>query len=252
MFKYLLRHCRSAGSLSGEAQERLFGLCTDVRDFDSGAVLTANEESGRQAVAILDGWAGSFMLLPNGTRQFTALSVPGDLINPSVAVASLEYGVLALTPCRAAFVPHSALAETAGRYPDLDRVLHWFSRTDESRLRNWILSLGRREPEERVAHLLCELHIRMERVGLAENGPNGEAVFPFPLDREQVADAAGLTPLHASRVLERLETRKLLSLRFGKARIADLAELRRIAAFDPHHLCEIRAPEKSAPPAAAG
>ena len=60
----------------------------------------------------------------------------------------------------------------------------------------WLCNLGRRTARERVAHLLCELLLRLEAVGAGEGAP---VVLP-PMGTE-IGDALGLSVVHVTRTL---------------------------------------------------
>jgi CRP-like cAMP-binding protein len=98
-------------------------------------------------------------------------------------------------------------------------------------LRAWIVNIGRRPAFERVAHLMCELHLRLKNVGFA---PGGDVALP--LTQETLADAFGLTPLHVNRVLQRLRAEGLIELKGGRLRIPSYRRLRDAAGFNPNYL----------------
>ena len=52
--------------------------------------------------------------------------------------------------------------------------------------REWAINLGRRDALERVAHLICELFVRLEMVGLVEGNS-----FALPVTQMDLADASG-------------------------------------------------------------
>ncbi len=73
--------------------------------------------------------------------------------------------------------------------------------------REWIANVGRREAYGRVAHLLCELYVRLRAIGLA----NGKA-YGLPLTQAELADATGMTTVHVNRSLKRLREDGLIRL----------------------------------------
>ena len=66
--------------------------------------------------------------------------------------------------------------------------------------REWMLGLGRREAYGRMAHLLCELYVRLKAVGLA----NGHG-YEMPLTQAELGDALGLSTVHVNRTLQDLK-----------------------------------------------
>ena len=71
--------------------------------------------------------------------------------------------------------------------------------------------MGRRNSEQRVAHLMCELYVRARNIGLTV----GEQ-FELPLTQLVLGDALGLTPVHVNRVLRKLRLQKIMSLAGGR------------------------------------
>jgi CRP-like cAMP-binding protein len=102
---------------------------------------------------------------------------------------------------------------------------------DASIFREWVLNVGRRPAISRIAHLLCELGLRLEAAGLAEAGR-----YELPLTQEQIADAAGLTSVHVNRVLQELGRLGLIARSRRSVTIPDWEQLRRIGDFNGRYL----------------
>jgi CRP-like cAMP-binding protein len=94
-----------------------------------------------------------------------------------------------------------------------------------------VFRLGRLDASGRVAHMMCEMEVRLGMVGLARDG-----VFQLPLKQADIAEACGLTGVHVNRVLRSLREKGLLLFRGGEVRILDCEGLRRVAEFDPAYL----------------
>ena len=185
-----------------------------------------------QSVLILDGIAARYKDLSDGQRQITALHVPGDFADlHSFTLKRLDHSLIALTRCRIAPVPHAGIAELIERFPRLGR-LYWFSTNlDASMHREWVLSMGARDALARIAHLFCELEVRLGIVGLADAGG-----YALDLNQTDLAECHGLTPVHVNRSLRRLREMGVLTFRSGRVDIVDPAALRAIAEFNPDYL----------------
>lgn len=121
--------------------------------------------------------------------------------------------------------------ETTREHPVLAQAFCWAGLVDEAVLRTWIVNLGRRDAYARVAHLVCELHARMTRIGMAK-----DEGFDLPLTQEQLADALGLTSVHVNRTLQRLRSEGILSILHHVLTINDAERLRAAAGFRPDYL----------------
>lgn len=102
---------------------------------------------------------------------------------------------------------------------------------DEGIMRAWIVSMGRRSSLERVAHLICELYLRVRNIGLTY-----DTQFALPLSQLVLADALGMTPVHINRVLKELRLSGAMHLKRGFVIILDPVKLVQIAGFDENYL----------------
>jgi CRP-like cAMP-binding protein len=84
---------------------------------------------------------------------------------------------------------------------------------------------------ERLAHLLCELFIRLDVAGLCS-----ENSCPFPLTQAMLANAAGLSTVHVNRVLRGLRSANLIVLKDRTLTIPDLQNLKAVARFQSRYL----------------
>lgn len=108
----------------------------------------------------------------------------------------------------------------------------WFDTlVDASILRETLLNVGRRNARSRTAHLLCELAMRLQRVGLAD-----DLRFDLPLTQSDLGDALGLTPIHVNRVLGRFRSEGLIENDGRTFHIANWDRLVAIGEFDPAYL----------------
>ena len=94
-----------------------------------------------------------------------------------------------------------------------------------------MVNVGRRDSRARVAHLLCEFSLRLERAGLAHNH-----CYDLPMTQEQLADAVGLTSVHVNRVLRQLAEEQLIVRERRSVRIRDWQQMRAAGDFNERYL----------------
>ena len=180
---------------------------------------------------ILTGLACRSQLLRNGRRQITAFLLPGDFCDLHIFILkAMDHDISTLAPSTVVRVPRARVLELTQR-PGIARALWWTTLVDEATLRAALVNLGQRSAEERIAHLLCELHMRMLSVGLAEDGK-----FRLPLTQAELADATGITVVHANRCVQLLRNKSLIVFSAKTLSIVDIDGLRDLAEFNPLYL----------------
>ena len=181
---------------------------------------------------IIDGWAARYKIVRDGARQITAYLIPGDFCDLHVTILKqMDHGIAALSPVTVAQISRREMEQLSEERPRLTQALWWATLVDEGVLREWIVNIGRRDAYARIAHLMCEMHIRMRNVGRADEG-----AFQLPLTQEHLADTLGLTPVHVNRMLQRLRAEQLIELGGRTLTILNPAALRKVAGFDPAYL----------------
>jgi CRP-like cAMP-binding protein len=144
---------------------------------------------------------------------------------------------MALTPCTLGVVPHDALRAISENQPHLTRLLGLHIAVDAAIHRQWIVSIGRQSAREQAAHLLCELFIRLQAVGLTEGHS-----FKLPLTQAELGDTLGLSTVHVNRILQELRAEGLITWRGDTVVLEDWPRLQEVAEFDPAFLCLEREP----------
>jgi DNA-binding transcriptional regulator LsrR (DeoR family) len=95
-----------------------------------------------------------------------------------------------------------------------------------------------------MAHILCELLVRLQTVGLAT-----ENSYEFPITQEELGDTLGLSTVHVNRVLQRLRGDGLITLSEKRLTIHDVERLKAFAGFDPNYLHLKKRPSREQPQA---
>ena len=231
MLPPFMKKLESAGTFTDDDRTLLLTLCEGTRTVPMRCDLISEGERPDRVHLMIRGWACRYKLLPDGSRQITALLLPGDFCDTHIMLlGEMDHTIATLTESEVAVIPHDAMRALTDR-PRIARAMWWASLVDEAVLRAWIVNLGRREAFDRVAHLVCEVHARLHHVGLAPKD-----AFDLPLTQEDLADALGLTEVHVSRTLRRLREDGLMTFRRGEIVVTDMPRLRELAQFDPNYL----------------
>jgi CRP-like cAMP-binding protein len=223
---------RTIADLSPEDSASLDRLVQDVRDIPSGGTIIDEGDRPTRIHLVLAGWVARMKYLSGGSRQITGLLLPGDFCNLHATILDeMDHSMTALVDAKVAFVAQDLLDDVLFSSRAVTRAFWWSTLLDEAIVRAWLVSVGRRSGLARVAHLFCELQVRLTRVGLA----TGDTMV-VPLTQEQLGDATGLTSVHVNRMLRTLRDAEVIDVYRGRIRIIDSSELRRIAGFDPTYL----------------
>jgi CRP-like cAMP-binding protein len=205
---------------------------------DRTFVVSAREEIAREGATLssstllLSGFAARSHMTEAGTQQITALHIPGDFIDlHSFPLKVMDHTVVAITECTLATFPHSALEQIVASRPNLTMALWLLTTLDAAIHREWLVSMGATSSDAHMAHLFCEIFMRLRAVGLTCGNK-----FPFPMTQHQLAASLGISDVHVNRVLQELRGRSLIRFDGKEAVILDWPALVRLGQFDPMHL----------------
>jgi CRP-like cAMP-binding protein len=128
-------------------------------------------------------------------------------------------------------IPHRVMLKVLTGGPELASLLWRDTLIDGAVFRAWMIGIGRRHAYARIAHLLCEIIVRIRSLRL-QDGPR----YDLPITQSDIGDALGLTNVHVSRTLRDLEGNALLEYRRGFVVVKDWDGLTNAGEFDPTYL----------------
>lgn len=228
----LIQHLEAFAPLSSADETLILHHCAEARTYPADTDLLREDEAPDCLLAVLDGFACQHQSFRVGTRQITAYLVPGDICDAQDGpIARMNHSVSTLSPCRIARIPSEAVRRGLDPDSGLDRALRINSLVHSATLREWIVNIGCRSALERIAHLFCELSVRLGAVGLTCAG-----TFDLPLTQGDIATTVGLSSVHVNRSVQALRGDRLITLQGRRLTILDWVGLARIAEFDPTYL----------------
>ena len=229
-------------ALSEADQQTVLSLPAEAAKLPAGSHFVPMNTIPRHACLVLDGIAARYGLAADGRRQITALYIRGDMPDlSSVILPPLSSALETLTQCTLLRVPHAALRNIC-HSPAIAEALWRDTLVDMAISTEWVVNLGQRDAPTRIAHILCELAVRY---GLGEH--RHEFEFPMALTQHHLAEAAGISTVHANRAVQILKMRRLITMASRCLQVLDWQGLKRAADFDPAylHLAEPPAPLRS-------
>lgn len=210
--------------------ERLTGSCTHT--VPARRDLISEGDEPRSLYLILSGWACHYRTLADGRRQTVDFAVPGDLCDLNLFILDrMDHSVAAITDVKVAEISREAFLRIVTNSPNITTALWWQELVSKSVHREWIVNVGKRSAQERVGHLLCEMFLRLESVGLT-NGFSCD----FPATQNDIADATGLTAVHVNRSIQELRRLGLVILDRQRLTIPNMLALQAASSFNPDYL----------------
>ncbi len=224
----LLRH----SALAGREQAEILGLPHHSAQIRARQDIVSPGRIVDHSCLIGKGLAARFDQMRDGRRQSTALHIPGDMADlHSVVRPKARWSITALTATTVLYVPHANLRCLVSTYPNIALAFWRDAALDASIIAKWLVNMGQKEAEGRVAHLFCEMGVRLEAAGLG-----ARTMFDLPMTQDQLADAVGITAVHLNRTLQALRATGLFSFTRGLVEIDDWRDFAAIADFDSSYM----------------
>jgi CRP-like cAMP-binding protein len=225
--------------LSSEEQQAILSLPTQLVQLHAKQDFVHINEDVSYSCFIASGMVSRFGQTLSGLRQTTAFHIPGDMADLHSTVRPVGVGgMTAVCETMILRIPHVAIRALAARYPAIAEAFWRDCMLDAAVLMQWVVNVGRRDAQTRLAHILCEMAIR--------SGADREILldYVFPVTQDQLADAAALTNVHVNRILRSLREQGLATVRAGTVQIHDWRQLAKLGEFDPAYLIADTAPKR--------
>jgi CRP-like cAMP-binding protein len=228
----LILQLEARGRISDEEREALRRCITQTREIAPRQDIVREGSTPQDSNILLEGFVYRYRLLSDGRRQITAFHVPGDFIDlHSFLLPRMDHALAAAGPCLIGIVPHACLTRMTETLPHLMRLLWRSTAIDAAIHREWIVAMGRRSALGSVAHLFCELFVRLRAVGLTQ-----ARSFHFPVTQAELGDLTGLSTVHVNRVAQELRGSGIITWQGRTLTIVDWDRLKAVAEFNPTYL----------------
>nr|WP_301285186.1 Crp/Fnr family transcriptional regulator [Halomonas sp. FL8] len=222
------QHC----SLSEKEKVLLLELEQNPIKVNAGDIIWQENSKVDQFCTISQGWAYSFRNLGDGSRQILKVYLPGDIIgmrdfafsNRLAGVAMIDDGIV--SP-----FSHEHLLKIFRKSTALTAGLFAIACRQQAILTERLIYLARRTAQQRLAHFLYEMFLRLERIGAVNNGR-----FRLPLSQEQLGDILGLSAVHVSRTFTAFREEGLVLRDRHRVTLPDPEALALVAEFDGSYL----------------
>jgi CRP-like cAMP-binding protein len=231
-YSRLLQRLDRLGSLSAHDRQLIAELPLTVANFSANEEVVRHGDAPSRCTLVLGGFLQGHKRVNGSSRQITSFFVPGDIADlHTLHLAPLDHDLSTLGPAVVAFMPHGAFRHMLDRSPHLTQAFWRDTFIRLAIMREWVTNLGRRDAIARVAHVICELAVRLQNVDLAQN-----LSFSIPWTQTDLADACGISNVHANRVVQELRRLGLIEWDSRKVTIRDWDAVAKIGDFSDEYL----------------
>ena len=181
------------------------------RRVPAGAEIVHHGQADAELFTLFSGWAFRHKTLEDGRRQILNFLLPGDLMGLQASLLDAsDHGIEALTNAEVCVFSRKKTWHLFEKMPQLAYELAWLGAREENLVDENLTSVGQRTARERVAALVLSLYRRADHLGLVT-----DKSFVFPLTRQHLADALGLSLVHTIKTWSHLRKAGLFSVSNG-------------------------------------
>jgi CRP-like cAMP-binding protein len=219
-------------ALSPTETEALLDVPVRHVSLTSDEPIVRRGDQSTSCILIVDGMLATSKVVANGRRQITAVHIAGDF--PDLMSLHLDHAdsdIRSIGRSEIVSVGHAHLRRLALDHPTVGAKLWRVSLVDAAVAREWIANLGQRDAISRMAHVLCEILVRMQVAGLAVRNS-----CRMPLTQLNLSEVTGVSVVHVNRVLQELRHRNLITLALGHLDVLNWAALVKVADFSSDYL----------------
>ena len=225
--------CRTCGA-------RRFGICralktsellrlsasTRRRRIEHGETISFEEDEVVDYANIVEGAVKLTKILKDGRQQIVGLQFAPEFIGKPFSEMT-TVSVEAATDVEICVFPKAEFERMLQMEPDFEHRLLEQTLTQLDDARSWMVTLGRKTAQEKVASFLVLLANNLGRMNVS--GSNMVA-FTLPLKRADIADFLGLTIETVSRQMTRLRKDKLIDIQRNlDVTVLDMPRLKNLA-----------------------
>jgi CRP-like cAMP-binding protein len=238
----LIRKLESIFDLTDDERQALLDLPMQPAALKPDQDIVREGDCPSRCCLILSGFACTYKTTGQGKRQIVSFANAGDIPDlQSLHLKVLDNSISTISQCSVAFITHEDLRKICDRYPRITSAFWRETLIEGATFREWVLNVGRREGVSRMAHVLCELLVRLRAVDLVE-----DHVCDLPITQGEFADALGFTPVHANRIFQQMRAEGLIVTQGTRLTVPDWDRLKEVGEFDPTYLHLVQEDEAAA------
>lgn len=208
-----IRHSSLCGALTNEEITDL-NMIAARKQFSVGQSYYFQGDVIHSFANVTQGMAKLVRTSEDGRSQIVGLLFPSDFLGSSIGTqedAPASHGVEAVSDLELCVFPRIKFEPLLQKHPALELKLLNRTLSELQIAREWMVLLGRKTAEERVATFLLYVAEKMTNVSC-----QGQSGFDLPLNRADIGDYVGLTLETVSRQISRLRKDGIIEMTGSK------------------------------------
>jgi CRP-like cAMP-binding protein len=232
IYDALTRRLRTTSGLDDQDIQAICSLPVSLKECPPNQTIVTDGERPNVCCLLAEGFCVRAKTLSSGHRQILSIHIPGEIPDlQSLQLHVMDHDLVTLTECVLGFINHTSLREIIRQRPSLAEALWRDTLIDAAIFREWIVNVGQRPAVNRLAHTIMEVRERLKVIGRVSGNR-----FDLPLTQEQVAEALGITAVHANRIIKQLRDENVVDFHRGRVEILDEARFQELADFEHRYL----------------
>lgn len=205
------------------ALEKLESIVKRSSPLQKGDVLFRAGDEFRGIYAVRSGLVKVFATDDDGEEQIIGFFLPGEMLGLDAIESQIHAcSAVALETSSYCTVPFSELSEICKQIPELQNQLLRIMSRELSSENKMLLTLGKKNSEEKVATFLLTISTRYHQLGYSANE------FKLMMSRQEIGNYLGITFETVSRVLGRLQRNGIIKVNRKAIKIIDMVALKNI------------------------
>ncbi|PCI85515.1 MAG: hypothetical protein COB24_12755 [Hyphomicrobiales bacterium] len=179
-----------------------FSALSKTKSFQDGQLIFSEGKTNEYLGSVILGIVKIYKLLDDGRQQIVSLGFPGDMLG-NIIDSEYNYFAESVGDTKICFYQVARINNFAESNPAIYRSILGKTTEQLGHAREWLLLLGRKTAQEKIASfllLLAEHH----------KGDSPNQAFKIPLKRQEIADFLGLTIETVSRHFSNLKSKQLI------------------------------------------
>lgn len=205
------------------ALEKLESIVKRSSPLQKGDVLFRTGDEFKGIFAVRSGLVKVFATDDDGEEQIIGFFLPGEMLGLDAIESQIHAcSAVALETSSYCTVPFSELSEICKQIPELQNQLLRIMSRELSSENKMLLTLGKKNSEEKVATFLLTISTRYYQLGYSANE------FKLMMSRQEIGNYLGITFETVSRVLGRLQRNGIIKVNRKAIKIIDMVALKNL------------------------